>query len=107
MICTHPNCARPIQNKLRGLCNMHDVRRRRGLDMDAEPGRGALSPKTHKMIQSLVESETSLNEMYRTTGVTRKKVRKVFGYDGWARGASKESMEYSRGSKTLDGMALK
>ena len=36
-ICTRPNCNRPAIAK--GLCNMHDVRRRRGQPMDDPPKR--------------------------------------------------------------------
>lgn len=86
---------------------MHESRKRRGQSFD-DPMRNSLPPETLKMVTDLVAQEASLNEIHRTTGVSRKKVMRLHPeYKGWGRGYSERSEAARKASRALNQIGWK
>lgn len=82
--CGYGTCDRPRENG--GLCWMHYNRKRQGKDMDAPKQRVAYKSP---LVQQLVEDGASLNEIYRTTGVDYRTIKRHYPqYKTWPVGSS-------------------
>ena len=83
-------------------CNMHYLRKRKGAPMEALP-HGVISEEKKAMVARMVAEEASLNEIERSTGVTRKHIRKLHpDYNGWGKGHSERAAEASRVVRQLN-----
>lgn len=61
-------------------------------------------PRLLALVSNLIEDGASLNEIYRTTGITRKVVQRRFGYRGWGKGFSERSLEAQKATLAFRGM---